>query len=516
MLIELIFNILIKFEFLFITQIYNVLKYQFKNLIIYIMSTELQRFTNESVLEVLSQTPDKSVELSGFCHNIRVNKKMIFIVLRKRTETIQLIVFDNENPTVFEQIKDLFDEATIHVFGTIVPAKVKTCTVTNYEIKIKNVNVLNPSRVIPFSLDDAQETFQRDSKAIEEENVSETKDDTAQADRCKVGRQIRLDNRWLDLRIPVNQQIFRLKSSMEACVREVLIQEDFTEIHTPKIIPAVSEGGSNVFDVNYFGKKVYLAQSPQLYKQMMINAGFQRVFEVGPVFRAENANTYRHVCEFTGLDFEFEIPSNGSHIDVISTIWSILYRGFKLFESRYQKQIEYVLNITKTPALIFPEEPVMIDFVAGCKLLKEGGFEQSEHEDIGSVNEKHLGEIIKKLHNTDMYCLINYPNQARPFYTMWENEFYSRSFDIMMRCNEISSGAQRVHDPVQLKNAILDRGIKLDGKSGLEDYLKSFETGSVPHGGCGIGIERLCMLYFGLPNVRNTSLFPRDPKRITP
>lgn len=479
------------------------------------MSNSLQRFTNEAVANAISQNPDGSVELSGFCHNIRVNKKMIFIVLRKGTETVQLIVFNNENPTEFEKIKDLFNEATIHVFGTVVPAKVKTCTVTDYEIKIKGVNVINPSKPIPFSLDDAQETFQRDSKAIEEEVASETKEDTG-ADRCKVGRQTRLDNRWLDLRIPVNQHIFKLKSLMEACIREVLIQEDFTEIHTPKIIPAVSEGGSNVFDVNYFGKKVYLAQSPQLYKQMMINAGFQRVFEVGPVFRAENANTYRHVCEFTGLDFEFEIPPSGSHIDVIRLIWSVLYRGFKLFEARYAKQIEYVLNVTKTPALIFPEEPVLIDFVEGCKLLKEAGFEQDEHDDIGSVNEKHLGEIIKRLHGTDMFCLINYPNQARPFYTMWENDSYSRSFDIMMRCNEISSGAQRVHNPVQLKKAILDRGIKLDGKSGLEDYLKSFETGSVPHGGCGIGIERLCMLYFGLPNVRNTSLFPRDPKRITP
>lgn len=492
------------------------------------MNNFLKTFNNQAILDVLAKRADKTVELCGFCHNIRVNKKMIFVVLRKGTETVQLIVFNSENPTAFSQIKDLSNEATIHVFGQVVPAKVKTCTVTDYEIKIDRVNVLNPSQTIPFSLDDAQETFQNDSCAIEE---TETKDLTEQSlppvdqssarpevsfARCKVGRTTRLDNRWLDLRIPVNQQIFKLKSLMEACIREVLIEEDFTEIHTPKIIPAVSEGGAGVFDVNYFGKKVYLAQSPQLYKQMMINAGFQRVFEVGPVFRAENANTYRHVCEFTGLDFEFEIPPTGSHIDVINTIWSILYKAFTRFESRHGERIDYVLDITKTQRICFPEKPVLIDFVEGCKMLREAGIDQDETEDIGSVNEKLLGEIIKKSYGTDMYCLINYPNNARPFYTMHENEMYSRSFDIMMRCNEISSGAQRVHDHTMLKQAILEKGIDLNEKSGLMDYVKSFETGSIPHGGCGIGIERLVMLYFGLPNVRNTSLFPRDPKRISP
>ncbi|VBB17724.1 Aspartyl-tRNA synthetase [Yasminevirus sp. GU-2018] len=482
----------------------------------------LKTFSNECVSETLAsdamaeaklQCLEALVSAHGFCHNIRVNKKMIFVVLRRETSTIQLIVFKEENPDEYETIKGLMNESTIQVDGVVVPAKVKTCTVTDYEVKIRKVTVLSSAKELPFGLDDANETFHSDSK---QEEVSEGVEDELESARCKVSRQVRLDNRWIDLRIPMNQHIFRLRSAIEATIREVLISDDFVEIHTPKIIPAVSEGGSNVFDVNYFGQKVYLAQSPQLYKQMMINGGFEKVFEVGPVFRAENANTYRHLCEFTGLDFEFAIKPDGSHIDVINTIWNVLFRAYKAFVSRYQKQIMYVLERTGTEPLIFPETPVLIDFKEGCAMLAEVGVEQDPLDDIGSVNEKRLGELVKEKFGTDVYVLINFPNSARPFYTMHEDEKYSRSFDFMMRGNEISSGAQRVHDAKVLKDAILERGIKLDGKSGLEDYLQSFETGSVPHGGCGIGLERLVMLILGLSNVRTTTLFPRDPKRITP
>lgn len=476
----------------------------------------LERFNNAEIERLISEhgvqpsnngTLLTDVSLIGFCHNIRVNKNMIFVVFRKATETIQLIVFKNKNPETYDTLTHLKDEATIEVHGDVVEAKVKTCTVTQYEVQVKTVTVINRSSDLPFSLDNANETFCSDSSAVEEEEKS---------DRCSVGRIVRLNNRWLDLRIPINQHIFRLRSAMEASIREVLIDDGFCEIHTPKIIPAVSEGGANVFEVSYFGKKVYLAQSPQLYKQMMINAGFQRVFEIGPVFRAENANTYRHMCEFTGLDMEFEITPSHDHIDIVKTIWSVFYRVFEKFYNKNKESIDYVLSHTKTDKLILPVTPVIIDFKEGCRMLNDAGHTQSELEDIGSVNEKILGEIVKEKHGTDFYVLVGYPSSVRPFYTMGLDEQYSRSFDIMMRGNEISSGAQRVHDPDVLEKAILDKGIKLDGKSGLEDYLNSFKTGSMPHGGCGVGLERLLMLYLGLTNVRNTSLFPRDPKRITP
>lgn len=510
----------------------------------------LTTFSNDAITSANSVNTNSMFTLHGFCHNIRVNKNMIFVVLRKELSTIQLIIFREENPYVYDTFSDMKNESTVQVTGVVVSAKVKSCTVTNYEIRVKKVVVLAYAKELPFILDDANETFHSDSKLDDVDlehkinNINDVNDANDVNDvivdvdvnvnvnvnenvnvnniknnnntRCSVPRQIRLDNRWIDLRIPMNQHIFRLRSAIEASIRTVLIENDFIEIHTPKIIPAVSEGGSNVFDVNYFGKKVYLAQSPQLYKQMMINGGFERVFEVGPVFRAENANTFRHLCEFTGLDLEFAIPPSGSHIDVINTIWEIMYKAYILFVNHHEKQINYVLERTKTLPLIFPERPILIDFREGCEMLQEVGINQDPLDDIGTMNEKKLGELVKQKFNTDVYVLINFPNNARPFYTMHEDSNYSRSFDFMMRGNEISSGAQRIHNCIELKQAIIDKGIKLDGNSGLEDYYCSFETGSVPHGGCGIGIERLVMLILGLSNIRTTTLFPRDPKRVTP
>jgi nondiscriminating aspartyl-tRNA synthetase len=487
-------------------------------------------FTNKSVdLALECKVNDQNelsspilFALSGFCHNIRVNKKMIFIVLRHETNTIQLIVLKDENSDVYDIVKALSLEATICVTGDIVKATVKTCTVTNYEVRVRSIKVFNYSKRLPFALDDANETFQQDSNADDDINSEITDNDSSLLiARCSVGKQIRFDNRWLDLRIPVNQHIFRLRSWLEMCIREQLISTDFMEIHTPKIIPAISEGGANVFDVNFFGKKVYLAQSPQLYKQMMINSGFPKVFEIGAIFRAENANTYRHLCEFTGFDMEFMIGSDDDHINIINNIWQILYLSFEQFRTRYAEQIDYVLNKTSAIPLIFPKDPLIIDFRDGVRMLNECGFEQNPSEDIGAVNEKMLGNIVKEKYNSDVYVLATYPSSARPFYTMQcddndTNSQYSKSFDFMMRGVEIASGAQRIHDSVELAKAIMKKGIELDGTSGLEDYVKSFETGSMPHGGCGIGLERLIMLILGLTNVRNTTLFPRDPKRITP
>jgi len=473
----------------------------------YSVPMRLYRF-DDLILSCLKRN-FKEVKVYGFCHNIRVNKNMIFIVLRKGTCTIQLIVFKKDNPVQYDVIKDLHNEATIDIIGELVDAEVKTCTVKNYELIIRSVTVINPSCELPFGLDNANETFHLDStNENEEENSSST--------RCKVGRNIRLDNRWLDLRTPINQNIFRLRSAFEMAVRTSLINSGFVSITTPKIIPAVSENSASVFEVEYFDKKVYLAQSPQLYKQMMINGGFDKVFEFGPIFRAENANTYRHLCEFTGFDMEFSIDPEQSHFDIISTIWNILHEAYCEFTKKNNDMINYVLGVTKTTPLLFPFTPVLIDFKQGCTLLEESGIEQDPLDDIGSVNEKLLGDIIKKMYDTDVYVLVGFPNNARPFYTMREDDNYSRSFDFMMRGNEISSGAQRIHDPDLLKKAIADKGIILDGTSGLEDYVKSFEMGTIPHGGAGFGLERLIMLILGLSNVRTTTLFPRDPKRTTP
>lgn len=477
------------------------------------MSLFLEDFTNDQVSEITKNNPGSEIQMVGFCHNIRVNKRMIFVVLRKGINTIQLIAFSDCD--AYNVFKELSNESTVHVTGIIVPANVKTCTCTNYEVKVTDVKMINRStQRLPFSLDDANETFHQDSLIAEEKEYDNDKEENQ---RCNVSRKHRLDFRWLDLRIPINQYIFRLRSKMEECIRMGLSQRDFVEIHSPKIIKGSSEGGAEVFHVNYHGLDALLAQSPQLYKQMMINGGFEKVFEFGPIFRAENAAGYRHLCEFTGFDMEFVIKPTESHIKIISVIWEILYNAMIFFERRMGNEIMYVLEKTKTAKLVFPEEPLMIDFKQGVEFLRENGFEQDPMTDIGSVNEKRLGQIIKEKYGSDVYVLMEYPESARPFYTMQTDDpNYTRSFDFMMRGNEISSGAQRINDPQKLKERIAEKGIKLDGSSGLEDYVKSFETGSMTHGGCGIGMERLVMLYLGLGNIRTTSLFPRDSGRITP
>lgn len=483
----------------------------------------INQFTNQCLKDVKLMYEDQEmpedqrlVKASGYCHNIRVNKRMIFVVFRKDERTVQLIVFKKDSPETYELLKELGSESTVEVQGVIVDAKVKTCTVTDYEIKLQSATVISRAKELAFSLDYANETFQSANSANIEPELSEGETDEKENARCKVDRHTRLNNRWLDLRIPMNQKIFKLRSALEHNLQSEVMGRGFVKIHTPKIIPAVSEGGANVFEVTYFGKKVYLAQSPQLYKQMMINSGFNGVFEFGPVFRAENANTYRHLCEFTGFDMEFAINPGETHLKIIETIWSVLYNAFQRFWEENEADIQYVMERTGTEILVFPEKPVILDFKEGVQMLNDAGIDQNPLEDIGTVNEKLLGEMVKTKYGTDVYVLSGFPNAARPFYTMKEDEKYSRSFDFMMRFNEISSGAQRNHDPEVLKQMIASHGIELNGESGLEDYVRSFENGSMPHGGCGIGLERLVMLYLGLQNIRTTSLFPRDPKRITP
>lgn len=453
-----------------------------------------------------------SLRIFGYCHNIRINKKMIFVVLRNGYDTIQLIIFKSNIDNLYDMCKNLHTEATIDVVGEITPANVKTCSVKKYELRVTSLNVINPSADLPFQIDHAN-----DSEDVIDKNTNDV------SSRCFVNRDLRLDNRWIDLRTNFNQNIFRLKSSLEACIRDVLIDNDFVEIHTPKLIPAVSEGGSNVFSVEYFKNKAYLAQSPQLYKQMMINSGFNKVFEFGPVFRAENSNTYRHLCEFTGLDIEFVIPSDCNHNDIVIIIWNILYNSFTKFDNHKNnhQMIEYILNKTNTKPLVFPKTPIIIDYKEACNLLISRGFVQDPLEDISTTNENMLGDIIKEIYHTDIFVLMNFPKSVRPFYTAGNDDpLYSASFDIILRGNEISSGAQRIHDPIKLKKSIIDKGIVLgdidNPVSGLEHYLQSFCYGSLPHGGCGIGVERLIMLILGLPNIRNATLFPRDPQRIVP
>jgi len=347
---------------------------------------------------------------------------------------------------------------------------------------------------------------------IEDASRAEKSDDPNSLN-IRVHQDTRLDNRVLDLRTPANQAIFRLEAGVCRLFRDILTEKGFTEIHTPKIISAASEGGANVFTVSYFKDSAYLAQSPQLYKQMAIAADFDKVYTVGAVFRAEDSNTHRHLTEFVGLDLEMAFKYH--YHEVLETIGNTFTEIFKGLRDLYAKEIAAVGEQYKVEPFKFLEPSLRLEFAQGVAMLREAGIETGDEEDLSTPNEKLLGRLVKAKYDTDFYILDKFPLAIRPFYTMPDpkNPNYSNSYDMFMRGEEILSGAQRIHDPDFLIERAKHHAIDI---SKIAAYIEAFRFGCPPHAGGGIGMERVVMLYLGLDNIRKTSMFPRDPKRITP
>jgi nondiscriminating aspartyl-tRNA synthetase len=350
---------------------------------------------------------------------------------------------------------------------------------------------------------------------VEEEDAQPSESTTGDAkDKMPtVPLQRRLDNRILDLRVPTNQAIFRLQAAVCQLYRETMMTQGFMEIHTPKMLGGSSEGGANVFAFKYFGKDACLAQSPQLYKQMAIMADFGRVYEIGPVFRAEKSFTPRHLCEFTGLDFEMEIKE--SYMEVLDSIEETFSHMFAGLESRYKEYLNVVCDQYPFTDFKMKTPVVKLTFQEGVDLLKEHGVEQDAHDDLDTVNEKTLGRLVREKYDTDFYILHKYPVAARPFYTMPhpDDDRYTCSYDVFMRGEEIISGAQRIHDVDLLIKKAEEKGMDI---STLKSYIDSFKYGAYPHGGVGIGMERVVKYYLNLHNIKKTSMFPRDPQRLQP
>lgn len=240
---------------------------------------------------------------------------------------------------------------------------------------------------------------------------------------------------------------------------------------------------------------------------------FERVFEIGPVFRAENANTHRHLCEFTGLDMEMEIKQHYSEVlDVISNLFQTIFMRLK---AEKKKELDLINTYCPFDEFLISEKPLVLDYKTGCKLLQDAGIDQSVDEDLSTPNEKALGKIVRDIYKTDFYILHKYPESARPFYTMpiRDEPGFTCSYDVFMRGEEIISGAQRIHDPELLTERAKAKGILPET---IKDYIDSFKYGSKPHGGFGVGLERVVLLFCDLRNIRRASAFPRDPQRLTP
>jgi len=393
-------------------------------------------------------------------------------------------------------------DSIVDIEGTIVNANVTSDLITQSSIELQADKIFVVSEAknrLPFSLDDA--TRSEEATGPEETPLPRVNLDT------------RLNHRVIDLRTVTNQAIFRIQAAVSQLFREFLMNRNFVEIHTPKIIPAASEGGSNVFKIGYFKGEAFLAQSPQLYKQMAICADFDRVFEIGPVFRAENSFTHRHMTEFVGLDLEMATKSH--YHEVLNTLGELFTYVFKGLETRYSLETALVRKQYPATEFQYLEKTLVLQFKDAVQMLREDGHVMDDFEDLSTEKERRLGQLVKSKYGTDFYALDKFPLAVRPFYTMSDVSMpgYSNSYDFFIRGEEILSGAQRIHDPDMLLDRAKTLGIDLKT---IEPYIDAFKYGAPPHGGGGIGLERVVMLYMDLKNIRKTSMFPRDPNRITP
>lgn len=446
----------------------------------------------------------KTVWVRARLHTVRARGKQCFIVLRQREFTVQLLVNVTENISkqMVKFCSNIARESILDVEASVAGGTtVAGCSQQDCELVASQVWVVSTSATpLPLQIEDAS----RPEKVGEEDDGL----------KIKVNQDTRLDNRILDLRTPTNQAIFRLEAGVCRLFREALTKRNFVEIHTPKIIPAASEGGANVFTVSYFKGSAYLAQSPQLYKQMAIAADFDRVFTIGAVFRAEDSNTHRHLTEFTGLDLEMAF--NYHYHEVMLLIGTVLTEIFKGLRDQFKVEINIVNQQYPAEPFTFLEPPLVLKYDDARELLKtEAGIEVGPEEDLSTPVEKLLGRLVKAKYDTDFYILDKFPLAVRPFYTMPDPQDpkASNSYDMFMRGEEILSGAQRIHDPVYLTERAKHHGIDI---SKIAAYIDSFKYGCPPHAGGGIGLERVVMLYLGLDNIRKTSMFPRDPKRVSP
>lgn len=468
-------------------------------------------FQSISDLKEATAEGGEGIWLRGRLDSIRVKGGSCFLVLRQNSyNTLQAIFFKDKEQPEFSQkmlkyLKSLTVESIIDIYGTLTPAEVRSCSVQNLELQIQRIHtVTKADPILPFLVEDAARSEEEVEKSQETERPFP-----------RLGQELRLDHRWMDLRTPANNSIMRIQSAICQLFREYLYSQNFVEIHTPKLIGGESESGAGVFTTDYFGSVACLAQSPQLYKQMAISSDLPRVFEIGPVFRAENSNTRRHLCEFTGLDLEMAIDDH--YMETLEIVHNMFKHIFMGLEERHAKELEVIREQYFSEPVEFTDEPCVLHWDEAMDILKEKGFDVGDTLiDLNGAMELALGATVKEKYKTDFFMLDKYPSTIRPFYTMPdpEDKRFSNSYDMFLRGQEICSGAQRCHDIEILQTILKEKGVE-PGDT-LNAYMDSFRHGVSPHAGAGIGLERVVFLYLGLDNVRKASMFPRDPNRCCP
>lgn len=475
-----------------------------------------QERTDRQLASIADITPEKDGQPITLVARLQTSRapsaKLVFLTLRQSLFCVQATMAVTPEKVSRQMTKwaaSVTPESLVFVEGTItkVPKPIESASVTvkDAEVKIHKMFVQVPvtwEGQVPFYVDDATRS---DAEIEASQNTPRP--------LPPIALDTRLDNRVLDLRTPTNQAIFRLNHGVCRLFREFLEDRGFIEIHTPKLQGAATESGASVFKVDYFKGKAFLAQSPQLGKQMAISADFGRVYEIGPVFRAEDSNTPRHMTEFTGLDLEMAF--NEHYHEVVDLLNELFFFMFSELPKRYSTEIATIRRQFPADEFLVPEAPVRLDFKEGIQMLRDAGYEVNDLDDLSTETERALGRLVRDKYKTDFYALDKFPLEVRPFYTMPDpkDNRYSNSYDFFMRGQEILSGAQRVHDAQFLEKRLAEANIPV---SAMKPYVDAFRLGAPPHAGGGIGLERVVMLYLGLGNIRRASMFPRDPKRLEP
>ena len=422
------------------------------------------------------------ISFSGFVDSIRNLQWVMFVILRDSTGKVQVTIEKSEekNKAFLEVFESLPLESTVKVRGIL--SENEKVKLNGCELLLSDVEVTSKSAPeLPFSFKD----------------LSTTTLDT------------RLDYRFIDMRNERVMAQFQVQSAFVKYLREYLYEHEFTEIHTPKLIGAASESGSEVFHVDYFDGDAYLAQSPQFYKQMAMASGMSKVFEVGPCFRAENSNTNKHATEFTSFDVEFSYID--SFDDVMTLESEMLEYALRKLKENEGEKIKELFGIEITvPKLPFPK----LTLKEAYKEIKENyGYSIPEEEqvDLTTEAEKLLGRLSLEKYGNEFIFITDYPAEKRAFYHMRKDGIL-QGYDLIWKGVEITTGAQREHRYEEIVKNAEEKGLKDDVKF----YLEFFHYGCPPHGGFAIGVDRLTMLLLGIPSVKETQFLFRGPNRLNP
>ena len=413
---------------------------------------------------------------------------MLFIVLKDITGKVQITLEKEKAPELAEQLEAVTNDSVLTVIGQV--AENEYVKLGGIEIIPKEISVESVAEALPIARKEIPATKKK--KAVERSSIDQ-----------------RIDYRWIDLRTEENQLMFQVQTTLVNAMRQYLLKENFIEIHTPKLIGAASESGADVFQVEYFDRKAYLAQSPQFYKQMAMASGFERIFEVGPVFRAEKSFTSKHTTEFTGFDLEFSYID--SFRDVMKMEENLLRAGLEAVQERHGEQIKELFGIE----VIVPDTPFPVvtlkELYQG--LEQEFGYtvEEAEKDDLTTDAERLSFEWVKKHYGHEFLFVTDYSAQKRAFYHMRDENGVPQGYDLIWRGVEITTGAQREHRYEVLKKQAEEKGLAEDVKF----YLEFFRYGCPPHGGFGIGVDRLTMLLVGL-TIKDAMFLFRGPNRLTP